>query len=915
MLRGLFLVALGTSLAVGCADDETKSSGDSGTDQRDMGGSPPGGGDVGDPCQINFDCGAGLVCGNGICRGGECTAELPCPSGQTCDLNTFTCSGSDRCQADADCPADRHCAPGGECVRCLTDDQCNQGQICNAQSRCVAQVGGCQDGDGDGYGVGPDCQGPDCDDANAMVNPGQMEDGATLCSDGLDNDCNGSDAECGERDQDGDGVTDKAGDCDDNDPEVNPGRPEVPYNGKDDDCDVATRDDDVDGDGYAACEVAPEPCDCDDRAVHINPEGREVPGNEVDENCDGELGVPSEDDRDNDGVTEVAGDCNDDNPNVHPGAPEVPYNGVDDDCSAATPDNDLDADGFASPQDCADDDAAVNPNASEVYYNGKDDDCDPLTLDADADSDGFPGGPGAADCNDEAASVNPEADEVAYNGIDDDCNAATRDDDLDDDGFVAAMDCNDDDPEINPDAVENATTHCGDGVDHDCRGGDVMCDEGAPDGDGDGVPDDQDCEPDNAAVPGPAEIPGNGIDDDCDPQTPDVVEVCDDDAFDVAASNGSAATATAVEDGDTRGTQYGDLVICPDDSDWYQIDVNEGDGLEVDVAFTHADGDIDVVLYRAVPGGEPVFVDSSLGVSNSETVYLRRANQAGTYLARIYRFRPGTSTYRMTVNVFGGCQDDAEGFTGEHNDSADAAASFPPVGEGRQICDYDDDFYRFSLANRGDVRIDLLFAHADGDIDMALYRAGENSPITSSVGIVDDELIEETLAAGDYVVRVYGVGAATNRYLLFRTSGETDTARISRNVNLDIPDFANGAPGVVEVNFDFEAPAGAVIRTLTIRDLDINHDWLPDLVVTAQWDGVDIVTLWNRQGDANGNDGGLDDDFLPLTGGDINFDNRIYRDFAGLPANGTFTVRVEDRGLFDTGDFADLDVEIEYLIP
>ncbi len=917
--RACWIVGLGALIATGCAEDEEKgrAAGDAGPGARDTGvGDTPRGGN-GDPCSINFDCDTGLVCVNSACTPGQCTEDLGCPSGQRCDLSTYTCSGSDACAGDGDCPAGRYCAPGGECVRCLNDDHCNMGQTCNAQNRCVASVAGCQDGDGDGYGIGPDCTGPDCDDSRADVNPGQTEDGANLCGDGVDNNCDGADSECGEQDNDNDGVSDKAGDCNDNDPAINPNQPEVPYDGKDNDCDPQTKDDDVDGDGYPACEVAGEgaPCDCDDRAVHINPEGREVPGNEVDEDCDGELGVPSMDDRDGDGVTEVDGDCNDDNPNVNPNVAEVPYNGIDDDCSANTPDNDLDADGFDSPEDCDDENPAINPNASEVFYNGADDDCDPATKDADADGDGFPGGNGGADCNDESAAVNPDADEVPYNGVDDDCDAETPDDDIDGDGFVSADDCDDMAADVNPDAVENADTLCSDGVDHDCRGGDVECDAGAPDADGDGIPDDQDCAPMNAEVPGPIEIPGNGVDDDCDPSTPDEVVACDDDAFDEAASNDLAANATAVEDANSRGVRYGDLVICPDTSDWYQIDLNAGDGLEVDVAFTHAEGDIDVSLWRAVEGGEPVFVDSSLGVQDTETVYLQRANQPATYLVRVYRFRPGRSTYSMTVNVFQGCQDDAEGPSGEQNDTADDAASFPPVGQARQLCDFDDDYYRFTLASAQTVRIDLLFAHANGDLDMRLLRAGDLREVGFSTSTNDDELIEADLEAGDYIVRVYGFREATGSYLLFRTSGETDTARISENVNMDIPDAVGGIPGVADVDFDFEAPAGAVIRTLTIRDLDINHAWLPDLVVTARWNGLDVVNLWNRYGDENGRDAGLDDDFLPLTGGDINFDNRVYREFAGLPANGRFTLHVEDRAGNDVGEIADLDVQIEYLIP
>jgi hypothetical protein len=45
----------------------------------------------------------------------------------------------------------------------------------------------CTDVDGDGYGAGGGCLGPDCDDTNPFVNPGRQE----LADDGLDNDCAG----------------------------------------------------------------------------------------------------------------------------------------------------------------------------------------------------------------------------------------------------------------------------------------------------------------------------------------------------------------------------------------------------------------------------------------------------------------------------------------------------------------------------------------------------------------------------------------------------------------------------------------------------------------------------------------------------------------------------------------------------
>ncbi|MCA9537811.1 MAG: hypothetical protein KC620_02920, partial [Myxococcales bacterium] len=710
--RGRWMaVAVAAALAFGC--DDAPEDGGGGIE-------PPDAQVLG--CMDDSACGAGRFCVEGACVAGECRDDAACGAGRRCDLASLTCIDEGACTGHGECGAG-FCIDG-ECldVQCADDIHCDPNEVCNEEHRCVPRVLGCLDGDGDGYGIGMECMGIDCDDGNPEINPGVPEDGNTNCDDGIDNDCSGTDAVCGAQDLDGDGIAGAAGDCDDNDPEVNPNHAEVPYNGKDDDCNPDTSDDDLDGDGYPSDQVEGG-TDCDDMNPQINPEGRDRPGNGIDEDCDGMDRMPDDLDRDADGFSEIDGDCNDEDAGVNPDQPEVPYNGKDDDCAPATPDNDLDEDGVPHPADCDDRAPDVHPGAPEIYYNGRDDDCDPATVDNDADGDGFAGGEGGPDCNDQSAAINPDSPEENYNGVDDDCDPTSPDDDLDHDGFPRADDCDDSDPSRNPGVVENARTRCSDGIDHDCRGGDVECNDQAVDSDGDGVPDDQDCAPNNPDVPGPREIVGNGIDDDCDPATPDVRPPCDDDLFDQMASNGAPATATRVQDGNTRGVQYGALFLCQDDDDWYRIDLREGDGLEVDLFFSHAEGDIDVGLYRQVGGAEPEFVDSSAGVTDEETVYLRRAPAAGTYLVRVYRYNQGQSAYRMTVNVFEGCTDDAENATGEQNDTINHPSAFPGVRERRQICDFDDDWYGFRVDRRTDVRLDLLFTHADGDLDIALQTA------------------------------------------------------------------------------------------------------------------------------------------------------------------------------------------------
>ncbi|HRG18567.1 MAG TPA: MopE-related protein, partial [Flavobacterium lutivivi] len=289
-------------------------------------------------------------------------------------------------------------------------------------------------------------------------------------------------------------------DCDDNNASVNTSAIEIPYNGIDDDCNLLTKDDDLDGDGFVLAN------DCDDNNASVNTSAIEIPYNGIDDDCNL---LTKDDDLDGDGFV-LANDCDDNNASVNASAIEIPYNGIDDDCNPLTKDDDLDGDGFILANDCDDNNASVNSSAIEIPYNGIDDDCNPLTKDDDLDGDGFIL---ANDCDDNNASVNASAIEIPYNGIDDDCNPLTKDDDLDGDGFVLANDCDDNNAFVNISATEIPYN----GIDDDCNP--LTKDD---DLDGDGFVLANDCDDNNASVNASStEIPYNGIDDDCNPLTKD----------------------------------------------------------------------------------------------------------------------------------------------------------------------------------------------------------------------------------------------------------------------------------------------------------------------------------------------------------------------------------------------------------
>jgi hypothetical protein len=375
---------------------------------------------------------------------------------------------------------------------------------------------GCTDEDGDGAGIGDACAITDCNDGDSLVHPGADE----VPYDGLDNDC---DLSTPDDDLDGDGYLSDL-DCDDADPEVHPGQGEVPFDGKDNDCDDATGDDDGDGDGYGIDD------DCDDEDANVHPGATEVAYDGADNDCD-----PStpDDDLDGDGFG-LDEDCDDEASDVSPAQLEAPYDGLDNDCDPSTPDDDLDGDGFGIADDCDDTDDSVYPGADEISYDGKDNDCDPSTLDEDADGDGVLGD---EDCDDEDGDVYPGADEVA-DGKDNDC-----DGDIDE-GTVAADDDGDgycEGWEVAPDALA-----CSDGSSPgDCDDEDAWLTPGDLDGDGTSTCD-GDCDDGDAAL-NPSDADGDGVSTcalDCDDSNPaitlldadgDGFVACDDDCDDGAA--------------------------------------------------------------------------------------------------------------------------------------------------------------------------------------------------------------------------------------------------------------------------------------------------------------------------------------------------------------------------------------------
>ena len=96
----------------------------------------------------------------------------------------------------------------------------------------------------------------------------------------------------------------------------------------------------------------------------------------------------------------------------------------------------------------------------------------------------------------------------------------------------------------------------------------------------------------------------------------------------------------------------------------------------------------------------------------------------------------------------------------EENDWCGAAKFLTPgTYTDLQMCDGENDWFGVNVVAGDTFTVTILFSHAQGDLDLALYDVGCGSSLTSSYSRTDNEQVTHTAGAdGDYRFVIYKGG-------------------------------------------------------------------------------------------------------------------------------------------------------------
>jgi hypothetical protein len=255
------------------------------------------------------------------------------------------------------------------------------------------------------------------------------------------------------------------------------------------------------------------------------------------------------------------------------------------------------------------------------------------------------------------------------------------------------------------------------------------------------------------------------------------------------AANNTAATARDLRTVQGFQTWEPFSIHTATDVDWFKFTTlataSATDYLQID--FDHTLGDLELELYAA---NGTTLLGKSETTNNFERLNLvNTSNQplgAGTYLVKVTGYNGAINpSYQLSLNAPDPSVSKAD--WAEANNTRETATDLQTIDGSRLFSGLsihqggDEDWFKFTTIGTGlaGQEVSIAFDHQLGNLQLQLYREGQSTPVLTSDTQGDRESVSLAgLAAGTYVVRVYGAASSVTNpgYSLLINAPQTPEA-------------------------------------------------------------------------------------------------------------------------------------------
>lgn len=186
------------------------------------------------------------------------------------------------------------------------------------------------------------------------------------------------------------------------------------------------------------------------------------------------------------------------------------------------------------------------------------------------------------------------------------------------------------------------------------------------------------------------------------------------------------------------------------DEDFYAVNLERGERVQVDLMFNHTRGDVDVLLYD--PNRD--LLRTATSTTDDENVSYQ-AGLSGTYYIRVIGWSEDTTYYSIRVRRTDAPVPDNDDL--EYNDGFSSAAEIPSDfhRDNLVLAPGEFDIYALDLESGMRLNVTVVFDHDVSKIDLRVYNSSQDL-IEVGFSASDNESVSLSLDSGGiYYVEVY----------------------------------------------------------------------------------------------------------------------------------------------------------------